>query len=284
MRRRGYTLLELVMALVLMGIVTAAAVRTLIRTRAFIELHAARSDVTNTLRSTVAIVSGELRELSGAAAPDGDLLDRGPTALTYRAMRSVSFLCQVPDPTNATLTLWADTRLGLRPLEAGRDSLLVWADNDPMSATDDVWLHGAALAVAVAAGSCPGGADGTRVRVSGVTAAELAGVPRGAPVRGFQPARLLLYRGARGRSWLGMREWKQATGWSVSQPVTGPLAAAGLRFEYLGAGGASAGASGAVARLAVTVVGESDRPLSMLRRFLHDSVTFVVSPRNGPVR
>ena len=85
--------------------------------------------------------------------------------------------------------------------------------------------------------------------VSGIPASVLEGVTRGAVVRGYQMTKILLYTDAGGRSWVGLREWRPGSGWTITQPIFGPVTKNGLRFSYFDSGGGRAASPNSVARI-----------------------------------
>jgi len=227
MRDRGFTLVELIVALSLMGIATVAigsvfvsGLRTYARQ---IELAQVRAN----LRMAMATFTRELRGLDAGGSLGSDIAEMSRSSLTYRAARSTYFLCTVPDVASSTVTVWQHPQFGLRQIEAGRDSLLLFAENDDATPVDNAWLP-AALSSVTAGGFCPGGKPGLQLAIRGVSQNELGGLRRGAVVRGFQMTTILLYSDSENRSWVGLREWKLSSGWSITQPILGPVAREGL--------------------------------------------------------
>src|SRR3954469_25274703 len=97
MRRRGFSLVELVLALALALIVTGAIHRLVISTHRLARVQASQIDLQTNVRATGIVIAKELRELN--AVPNGsseqtDLLSAAPTGMTYRATRGIGFLCE----------------------------------------------------------------------------------------------------------------------------------------------------------------------------------------------
>ncbi len=284
MADRGLTLAELVISLVLMGLTGTAVGRVVIIATRFHRLQTERAQIHASLRAGMTFLQSELRELNAGDSAGSDLVEMSLSSLTYKGMRSTSFLCRSPHPTRPQITVSQTPFFGLRRLDAARDSILVLAENDPSTPVDDVWLH--ADVVSIATGKvCPGDTRGARIVLGGLTQAALAGVDRGAAVRGFQVTRVLLYKDARGQSWLGVRDWKKGTGWSTTQPVLGPLAPDGLRFEYYDSAGNTTVWPSAVARIGMTLVGAGSRRITSFAgqtTVLRDSLVTHVALRNNP--
>jgi hypothetical protein len=264
----------LVVALLLLGVVTSSGWSVATQALRSYQWQAAHAQLQSSLRVGVSVIGSELRELGGGSADGGDLIRLDSTAITYRAMRHTSFLCRPPDSQRREIVIWREPSYGLRQLEAGRDSILVFAENDPVLESDNAWLR--AAIVSLARGTlCPGNREGVRLGLAGVSSGSLTGVERGSPVRGFQVTRLLLYEDRQSVSWLGLKEWKGGSGWSVTQPVLGPLAPNGLRFEYLDGTGRSTTQPGNVAVVAITIVAQSNRSVARVGRFTDSLSTFV---------
>lgn len=284
MRDRGFTLVELIVSLGLTGVVTVAVgsvfvtgLRTYTRQ---IELAQVRAN----LRTAMATVTRELRGLDAGDPLGSDIAEMQRSSLIYRATRSTYFLCTVPNVSTSTVTVWQQPHAGLRQIEPGRDSLLLFAENDAAIPADNSWLP-AALSSVTAGGFCPGGEPGFRLVVRGVSKHELGGLRRGAVVRGYQMTKILLYSDAQGRSWVGLREWRPGSGWSITQPILGPVARDGLLFDYFDANGGLATSPAAIARIAVKVVGVGYQravggagPVTLVR----DSLVIHVGLRNNP--
>lgn len=278
----GVSLVELVVALALSGLLAGAAVALLGRTQDFYRATAQQIDVGQSLRVAGALLPGELRELD---AVDGDIVAMTPSAVTIRAARQLASLCRAPQPdiasSSVTLTLHAPSHSELRDFNPAADSLWVFREGDPLSPEDDGWI--AAAITALAPDTCPNGGVGRRVTASPSPAAVQAmgegQVTSGAPVLGFETVTYRLYRSSADRRWyVGLQ-----TG-SDLQPVLGPVTDDGLAFTYLDSSGAPAAQAAQVravelrvrartVELVRTRDGSLDRPL--------DSLVAVVYLRNN---
>lgn len=168
--RRGLTLLELLVALVLTGVVGTVLVRLLVANQRLHGSQVERTEVQAGARTAIAFIPTELRELDAAG---GDIIAMTPTGLTYKSMTGVFVQCAAPDAGSSRITLGAVVTLGSRPVQAATDSILIFAEGDTEALADDAWLH-ADVTDAVAGTACPGGAASIDVGVSGLTAADLA--------------------------------------------------------------------------------------------------------------
>lgn len=283
MRDQGFTLVELAVSLGLLGIATVAIGSVFVGGIRSYSRQVELAQVRATLRMAMATFTRELRVLDARDSSGSDITEMRNTSLTYRAARNTYFLCTVPDVSTSTVTVWQQPYFGLRRIEPERDSLLLFAENEVATADDDVWLP-ASLASVTAGGFCPGGAPGLRLVVHGLSQGELGGLTSGAAVRGFQMTAILLYSDSEGRSWAGLREWRPGSGWSITQPILGPLARDGLRFAYHDTGGGIASTPADVARIVVTVIAEGYRPTAARATVVRDSLAIHVGLRNNPRR
>jgi len=279
MGTRGLSLIELLVGLSLLAVFSTAVVGVLVQGQRSYRQQVERVQVQANLRTGVTIIVAEMRELGSSDSSGPDLLEIEPGSVTYRAMRSTYFVCTTPDPASRDLEVWKVPSYGLRQLEAGRDSLLILAENNPTFESDNAWRTAGVVSVREGL-YCPGPAEGFSIGLAGV---DLAGVEYGAPVRAFQVTRMLLYSDRTGQHWLGIREWRSASGWSSTQPIVGPLATNGLRLSYLDARGERTTLPERVALIGITLAGVGERrwiPLAGPRGLVADSITTYVTLRN----
>ncbi len=279
LRNRGFTLVEMVVVLALMGIVMGALYQSIVATQRTTSAQFQRIDVQQTTRAAAMYVSNMLRELDAA---DDDILLSQATSLRFRAMRWTGVLCTVPveNAGEVQFTVRRQLLFGIRGPDAALDSILLWLD-DPLNGTDDTWLYGG-LQSSVA-GVCDDLSAGTTLRVvisaggDNDTAEDF--VKLGAPVRGFQIEEISLYQVGT-EYWLGRRTANRAGVWEVVRPLVGPLMDNGLAFSYFDINGAPAALTTQIASIGVTVRGRSARQVSG-RGFLEDSIVTRVALRNN---
>lgn len=251
-RRRGFTMPELMIAVVLMLIVTGAAFQLLVTTQRLALVQAEQVNLQSNVRSGAFVVTNELRELSTMASGNGtqnDIVRIAPSEITYRAMRGIGFICQVPSATQ--IRIGRLDFAGYRDPQPIRDSALVFLDGNSDTAADDTWLPLAITNVA-AAGACPGTRPGITLTVSSTPS--LSGLEVGTPLRIYEIMQLKLYQ-SQGESWLGARS---VSGGEVTQPMLGPLADAnGFELTYLDGQGIPTANQRAVKSIRFTVRGVS---------------------------
>lgn len=285
--RVGLTLIELLVAVLLMGVVAASLQRLLHSMQRFSRYQEQRVHLNAGLRVAGAILPTELRGLDATGTAGSDILAMTDTAITYRAMRTLHFVCRPPTPTGrraASFAVAATPRFGVRRLDPARDALLIFAEADPTTASDNYWVQ-ADLSVGLTRGNaCPGGAESLTLSVRNLPTEALKDVRVGAPIRGYEVMRLASYRDARGDWWVGARGRGKARGWSRAQPVLGPLAQHGLRFSYWNSEGAAVASPSDVARIGITLIARTServRTRAGATRHMFDTIRTQVALRNN---
>ncbi len=234
MTRRGFTLVEILIAMMLTTIVTGAVYRTIVESRRLQRTLYSRMDTAQSARTTALFLGTALRELD---AFQGDLIARTDTSVRFRAARWTGITC-----TNA-VTSGGNLVIGIRNTQlwgaqlptAGQDSIFLYLEVDPATRNDDRWVIG--IVSAVAAGTCADLSASTAVTFSiraddggnaAVTAAN--GFRRGGPMRGFQHEEVTMVPSG-GMTWVGRRTMASNGTWSAFEPVVGPImAGTGLNF------------------------------------------------------
>jgi len=298
MSRRGFTMVELLIALVLLGLVSAALYRVLVNNQRLYMAQTQRIDLSQNIRAATNILPAEFRELD---AFDGDILAMSATSIQIRAMRWLSFVCVQPGlPGAFTMTIRGGVPgqpmyFGARSPNA-TDGLLIYLDGDPTTRTDDYWVNAPIAAMGGAGGAtCPAAGavtaaqqPATSITFNGAAAgAFIAGtnvanaIPIGAPVRGYETVTYQIYQPAGDTLWyIGF----QPAGGTM-QPLIGPIIANGLSFSYFNATGAVTATRTQVARIDITV---RARTTSAVRRggqaaaaVIVDSISTSVALRNN---
>jgi hypothetical protein len=277
--RGGATLVEVLVAAVLAGVVVAALHGVLLGSQRFYRAEPQILDVQRNVRSVAQILPAELR---GLDAGDGDIVAMSDTAVTIKAPRALGFLCGTPEVSASRVTVGDGLLFGYRAIDPARDSVLLFRDGDTLEEVDDRWLRARVTAVGTA--PCPDGSAGTRLTLAVADgASELAGVTTGAPLRAFEVVRYRLYEDGSRTWWLGAQSF--SGGWSATSPLAGPLRARdGLRFEFVDTAGAGTGARTAVRQVLLTVRAQSVQRIEVVGRRsgpYRDSLTTRVFLRNS---
>lgn len=297
--RRGFTVVELIVALAL-GLVVAGLVhRQLLHGRRLARAQLERTAMQDNVRVAALVLAGELGPLGydeitpEAAAALGspaelrsDLRAVQPGAVSYLAVRGTGHACGAALVAPAEILL-ADAAWRSHRAPRPTDSLLVFVESDPATAADDAWIHVGVLSTA--SSSCPTGEPALAVRVgfpAPLPPEVLARMTSGSPVVLVELMQARYYASG-GKSWLGLRS--VSTGEAVT-PVAGPLADSsadvrGLTLRYLDATESPTADPRAVRAVEVALVGVTDQPIHGrdTRRALVDSfaLTTRVALRNA---
>jgi prepilin-type N-terminal cleavage/methylation domain-containing protein len=246
--RRGFTLVEIMLALVLVLVVSGSIYRVLFNAQRVSRAQAASIALQSTVRGAALVVANELRELSampGGSPAQNDILTLAPQAISYRAARGFGYTCQTLPA--GLLRLARNGFTGHRDPQAGRDSALVYAPGSP-APSDSGWVALAVTSVSSAA-PCPGAA-GAGITLSVAGGAPVGSLPGGIPVRIFEIMELASYRSDR-QTWLGLRSLSSG---EAIQPLFGPLAEPnGFRLEFSDGSGAAAALPQLVKTVSVTL-------------------------------
>ena len=297
--RHGTSLVELMVALVLFGIVAAATLRSLDRQSRFHAGILAILEARSQHAAAHEVVAVELRGVSSAA---GDIARLSDSAIVFRLPVGGGVACAgapgvlalAPDSV-ASGQSFARFRTAPQP----GDTAWIFDDGPSDVAPDDRWLGFQVLGISRATGLCPGSplvdpvldvnATSWRFTVGGVLPITLGG----AAVRLTRIARFALYRGGTGEHWLGFTEVQPATGaWVTIQPVSGPYlpfraAAPGTSGVALGGRDSSGGPTSVPAeQTAITVATRTQttrvvRMDGVARGLRADSLHSLIGVRNG---
>src|SRR5204863_642956 len=234
--RRGFTMVELLVALVLLGLVSAALYRVLVNNQRLYMAQTQRIDLSQNIRAAANILPAELREID---ASEGDIVSMTPTRLEIRAMRWLGFTCVAPVMGGGVNGLTMVIRggapgqplfYGARGMNTASDTMLIYYVGDQTTRNDDYWARGTFTGVAPVAQNCPGVPVQTGRLVTfdlnllGLGVNQAGAIPVGAPVRGYEHVIYQLYRPAGDTSWyIGF----QPAGGTM-QPLVGPVLMTGL--------------------------------------------------------
>ena len=253
--RGGVTLLELLVALVLLTLLTAAVLRTSLALGRHSVAVAEHAAVQAGVRTGMVLARAELREL-GSDAAGADIRRLDPDSITFRAARGFGVTCAAWPSQIHILDAAPLPFSRLRSIAPGRDSLLLFVEGDSTTSADDRWV--ALPVLAVGAASCAG-RPAIAVQTSDIAAllpaGTVGGIVVGGPVRTFEVLRLAEYASG-GQRWLGLAS---VSGGEVIQPLAGPLAGDGLTLEYFDEAGTAVLDPAAVRSIRITLVGASER-------------------------
>ena len=254
---RGMTLVEILVALVLLAVVSAALYRVLLNNQRIYQAQTQRIDLQQNIRAAATILPAELREID---ATDGDIKAMSSTGMLIRAMRWLGFVCAPPvlgGATNGmTMTIRQQPFYGSRGINTGTDSLLIYYDGNQATRNDDNWVL--ARPTGVVAGTCPGlpvtaGLVVTMNLNLGALPNVAGAITTGSPVRGFEVVAYGLYQPVGDSLWyVGLRP-----AGATLQPIIGPVLPGGLTLAYYDSTGTVTAIPTRVARVDITVRGRT---------------------------
>jgi len=274
---RGFTLVEMLIGLVLLGIVSTTIYRILNTNTRLSRAQTEQVSLQSAVRTGSLVVGSELKEIGINSTGGTDIVAMSANGITYRAMRATGLACQV----SATEVRIRQTPFfSTRTIAANQDSLLLYVEGDPNIATDDTWLP---LRITGVSASTCGAAAATALATSINTATTpLTQIVLEAPVRTFEVMELGILNSG-GQNWLGARS---VSAGQALQPALGPITATGLQFDYYDAAGAVTANRAAVRSIQITIRGQTDRTVraagqSPLQVAL-DSLSMRITLRNAP--
>jgi prepilin-type N-terminal cleavage/methylation domain-containing protein len=304
-RVAGFTLVELVIALVLASLVASATVTLMLRQQRFYNSTSELIQTRQQIRQTAAMLPSDLR---GIASGGGDIYAMTDSSLEFRSVFGSSIVCvntggrlsTVPRvlASGSAMTNWAR-------LPAVGDSVAVYNDGNSMGVADDVWTRHEITVVSPpitgnVANGCPVASN--LVQLSDLTASNpsyqltlspvaAATIRPGAAMRFFRRVRHSLYKGPDGRSYLGFYDClkTRTPACNPMQPIAGPFrpyatnGTSGLEFAYYDSTGAVTTNRTLVARISLVVRGEADALLNLTgagASAFRDSLRIEVGLRN----
>ncbi len=310
--RRGFTLAEILVSLVLLGMIMAAMTAVLSRQQRFYRSATDLMETRGRIRQALAVLPSDLRSLSpsdtlSGGLNTGDIYLWNDHALEFRSVMGSSVVCWVPAVAPLTtlrlppvglpnvLTAWLTT-------PAVGDSLLIF-DNTAIR-----WRVYAITAIAPVSGAagCSTGAGQFLTAAQGalssysvtVFPALSATVAVGAPVRVFRRAHYELYQETDGRWYLGffdcLSTYVPASHCGSLEPMSGPYqpysatpGQSGLLFTYYDSTGAVLNPATAkaknIARIDVTMRAQTQTPISLsggAQALAKDTTRYTIGLRN----
>jgi prepilin-type N-terminal cleavage/methylation domain-containing protein len=303
-RRAGFTLIELVIAMVLMSLVGSAIVSLLLRQQRFYNSTTDLIQTRQQIRQAAAMLPSDLRGISSIG---GDIYSMSDSALEFRSVFGGSVVCAniggqlstVPRvlATGATMTNWAT-------IPVVGDSLAVYNNGPTLAVADDGWSLSRITAMATVSTNVANGCPTTTglTRAGDISAAnpsyQLTLSPAaantiavGAAIRFFRRVRYRIYRETDNQWYLGFFNclFGRVPVCNTTQPIAGPFqpyannATSGAQFVYYDSTGAVTANPLQVARISLVVRGQSAGLVNLSGAggtVFHDSLRIEVGLRN----
>jgi prepilin-type N-terminal cleavage/methylation domain-containing protein len=244
--RRGFTLAEIMVVLMILGFVGGAVFRVLVKQQQAYKDSSRQADMQREIRLTSSYLPSEIRALSSAG---GDVMEMDEDEFEFLANIGSGVVCDkvsnthvILPPLNTagiTLTNWYS-----QPVVG--DSVFLYDDSVSSGAEDDVWERRAVSQVQPNASDCAGapftdpaldaGKDRWRVGIAGNVPDS---VRKGSVVRFARPVRYRIFQAPSNKWYLGYQQYR-AGSWSAIEAVGGPFRAfqsgdgnpSGLQFRY----------------------------------------------------
>jgi prepilin-type N-terminal cleavage/methylation domain-containing protein len=272
-RRHGFSLIELIVALVIGMIVLTGVVQMLIVQGRGYRKQREMIDVRETARDASTLISWDLRQ---SAPGNSALAAIASNSITMRSPRGIGTVC-AKHPTLARYALW---KTGGKIAATADDSALVYQLGRGTWNAVKISAVGTPAAMGITACAWPGArAPDVVIEIAVSSRADTAYIKVGAPFRSFRKVQYAEFQ-LNNRWWLGR---KVGAAPSYEQ-LTGPLlppAANGLQFAYFDTLGAATTNPSAVGTISFTLRTESYKtaPVGQTTGYQHDSVTTKVALR-----
>lgn len=294
-RRSGFTLIEMMIAIVLTVLVMGALMYALIRQQRFYGSAAQLLEARGQVRHAAAILPHDIRAISTVG---GDIISMDDTELVIRATYGSSMICAIsggsvvvppvdPDKGNV-VTTWAT-------LPASGDSVYVFNEGPTNSMSDDTWsFHEIGTSVTWETGTCPtttgltSAPDASKsVLKFNVVDGLSANIRVGAPMRYVRRARYKLFQADNSQWYLGY--CSPDCGSDAPEVLAGPFVplngagGPGVRFGYLDVNGTETSTPSQVARVNILVSAQTKSSVNLTgfqSEVLGDSLRFSVAIRN----
>jgi prepilin-type N-terminal cleavage/methylation domain-containing protein len=304
--KRGFTLAELLVVLVLLSFVGGAIVALLVRQQRFFNGVQSIIDTRRQIRQAGAMLPGDLRSVSGIG---GDIYAMTDSSIDVRATTGSSVVCLTNTVSKflylVPVTLAKNnvmTSLSMTP--GPNDSVLVYDDGANTSlGFDDSWrTYGVSALSIVPASNCPtatglvqtadqSGSNSLYRLTLPVT--QTTTIKAGSAVRFFKRVHYSLYHAPDGSWYLGYYDCKlgRVPNCAAIQPIAGPLNAyaaagtnsSGLQFTYYDSLGVVTSVPANVARISLVARGRASNLVTLTglgSTAFGDSVRIEIGLRN----
>ncbi len=253
-RAEGYTVLEILIATLLGGVVLASMLSVMLQQQHFYLVVGDISETMGELQRIEVKLEPELLPLNPTA---GDITFAGPDSISARVFRGVFAICAKETSPDVFITV---RRLTSNSIPLLPDSAFVYSRGTSPSLSDDGWEL--AKLASVTPDVCPDGTPAWRTAVPDLNGVS-SEIPIGGPVRVFHHGSYWLAASPDG--WLLKTN---ATSGSATQ-IAGPLtpaevpAPSTLRFRYFDTAGNITADMSKIARIEIEAAAEGNVPMRL---------------------
>jgi len=301
MRRGGFSLAELMVVVVLLGIVMGGLMQVITRQQRFYRGTREVIETRSSVRQGIDVLRSELR---GVSSIGGDIFsgEMNETSIEFRSTSGSSMICSIAVPGGATfvippqgiLAAGAELSTWRTPPQVG-DEVFIYDNGADAATADDSWTPiRTVTSVTPLVGACAGSgyvaagdAGRTGYRLTVAPALTLT-IPAGTPVRLFRRVRYELYEATDRRWYLGFSECRPTC--TALEPVSGPYLPrvtgqpSGLGLYYFDVDGNATTDRFRVARIDVAVRAESEQSIDVngggTRKNFRDTSRVAIGLRN----
>lgn len=296
--RRGFTLVEMLVVMVLLTIIGGSLMGFLAKQQRFYQGTADLGDLRSQLRQAEAVISNDLRGMSTAGS---DITAMTDSSIDFRYTIGSSIACSVPGTSltlppaslsnGNTLTTWIQTPV------IGDNVFIFDEGGSTTTSLDDQWRQYTVAGIDSTLGGCPApytqAGDATKYSYTVTLNTAASGtILAGAAVRFVRPAHYSLYQSTGDNLWyLGYTCASCNTGGTIL-PIAGPFLpytaaatpdASGIRITYFDSTNTATTLAGSVARINIVLRGQTRGYLNVtgLKRGVYtDSVRMDIAVRN----
>jgi prepilin-type N-terminal cleavage/methylation domain-containing protein len=271
--RRGFTMIELIVALVIGLTVLASVVQVMVVQGRAYRKQREIVDIRETARDAASFLAWDLRQSVTGGSPFAAM---GANAVTIRSPRGLGTICG-KHPVLARYGLW---KSGGNIFATADDSAAVYALGRDKWKTLKITAVGTPAAMGVTSCAWPGArAPDVVVEFAVTTKTDTSWIKVGAPLRNFRRVQYGEYQ-ANNRWWLGRKVGAAASYEQLTGPLLAP-ASNGLAFTYYDTLGAVTANPAAVGSVAFTLSTESYKKTWVGQNYVYqrDSLTTKVAVR-----
>jgi len=296
-RRSGFTLVELLIVLVLLGIVGGGLMRMVANQQRFYQGTYDLIELRSQLRQAEAVLTTDLR---GMSSPGGDLSTMTDSSMDFRFAVGSSISCTTPAAGGSTIiippttTANGNTLTNWLSMPSVGDTAWVFDEGaNTTSSSDDGWVAYEIADINTGGGNSCNAAYNTLSSGYGLrmTNSISPTIAQGAPIRFVRRAHYSLYQSSNDNKWY-LGYMCASCGNTTVSPIAGPFNAydptagsgtSGIRITYFDSTGATTTDPKTVSRVSIVLRGQTRSALNVsgLKRGVYmDSIRMNVALRN----